>query len=95
MATLRAARLHNTQSAQKPAVGPSLLEGIPKLNRAALLGRQVEQGPYFAQRCLWRIGLDLLAGLFPLRRSARLIGVSLSGFAQDEPDGPRQPELAL
>ncbi|WP_336491668.1 hypothetical protein [Methylobacterium nigriterrae] len=55
----------------------------------------MEQGPYFAQRCLWRIGLDLLAGLFPLRRSARLIGVSLSGFAQDEPDGPRQPELAL
>ena len=44
---------------------------------------------------LERIGLDLLAGLFPLRRSARLIGVSLSGFAQDEPDGPRQLGLGL
>ncbi|MFB0491624.1 DNA polymerase-4 [Methylobacterium sp. OAE515] len=44
---------------------------------------------------LERIGLDLLAGLFPLRRSARLIGVSLSGFAQDEPDGPQQLGLAV
>jgi DNA polymerase IV len=44
---------------------------------------------------LERIGLDLLAGLFPLRRSARLIGVSLSGFAPDEPEGPMQLGLAL
>jgi DNA polymerase-4 len=44
---------------------------------------------------LERIGLDLLAGLFPLRRSARLIGVSLSGFAQDALEAPLQLGLAL
>ncbi len=44
---------------------------------------------------LERIGLDLLAGLFPLRRSARLIGVSLSGFAPDAPEAPRQLGLGL
>ncbi|SDA11701.1 DNA polymerase-4 [Methylobacterium sp. UNC378MF] len=44
---------------------------------------------------LERIGLDLLAGLFPLRRSARLIGVSLSGFAQEAPEEPLQLGLAL
>ncbi|MBP1183883.1 DNA polymerase IV [Methylobacterium sp. PvR107] len=44
---------------------------------------------------LERIGLDLLAGLFPLRRSARLIGVSLSGFAPEAPEVPLQLGLAL
>jgi DNA polymerase-4 len=44
---------------------------------------------------LERIGLDLLRGLLPLRRSARLIGISLSGFAQGEEEGPAQLGLGL
>ncbi|MDP4022899.1 DNA polymerase IV [Methylobacterium sp. NEAU 140] len=44
---------------------------------------------------LERIGLDLLAGLFPLRRSARLIGVSLSGFEREAAEPPRQLGLGL
>ena len=51
--------------------------------------------PVADRAALERIGLDLLAGLFPLRRSARLIGVSLSGFAQDAPEAPLQLGLAL
>lgn len=44
---------------------------------------------------LERVGLDLLSGLFPLRRSARLIGVALSGFDRDEDEPPRQLGLGL
>ncbi|SFM55056.1 DNA polymerase IV [Methylobacterium pseudosasicola] len=44
---------------------------------------------------LERIGLDLLSGLFPLRRSARLIGIALSGFEQGEKEEPLQLGLGL
>ena len=44
---------------------------------------------------LERVGLDLLAGLFPLRRTARLIGVSLSGFDRAEAGASRQLGLSL
>jgi DNA polymerase-4 len=44
---------------------------------------------------LERIGLELLRGLFPLRRTARLIGVSLSGFTQEEAEAPQQLGLGL
>ncbi|MCJ2094324.1 DNA polymerase IV [Methylobacterium sp. J-072] len=44
---------------------------------------------------LERIGLDLLSGLFPLRRSARLIGIALSGFEQGERAEPLQLGLGL
>ncbi|MCJ2013882.1 DNA polymerase IV [Methylobacterium sp. J-076] len=44
---------------------------------------------------LERIGRDLLRGLIPLRRSARLIGIALSGFTPEEPEGPEQLGLGL
>ena len=51
--------------------------------------------PVADRASLERIGLELLAGLFPLRRSARLIGVSLSGFEHGEAQPPRQLGLGL
>jgi len=51
--------------------------------------------PVADRSALERIGLDLLSGLFPLRRSARLIGIALSGFEQGEKDEPLQLGLGL
>ncbi|MCJ2115557.1 DNA polymerase IV [Methylobacterium sp. J-001] len=51
--------------------------------------------PVADRAALERIGLDLLAGLFPLRRSARLIGIALSGFEQGEKAEPLQLGLGL
>ena len=51
--------------------------------------------PVADRMMLERIGLDLLRGLFPLRRSARLIGVSLSGFDRGESEPPSQLGLGL
>jgi DNA polymerase-4 len=51
--------------------------------------------PVADRAALERIGLDLLAGLFPLRRSARLIGIALSGFEQGEKEEPLQLGLGL
>jgi DNA polymerase-4 len=51
--------------------------------------------PVADRSALERIGLELLSGLFPLRRSARLIGIALSGFEQGEKDAPLQLGLGL
>jgi DNA polymerase-4 len=38
---------------------------------------------------------ELLKVNFPMEKSVRLLGVSISGFVADEPDGPEQIALAL
>ena len=41
------------------------------------------------------IGLELLAGILPLERSVRLLGLSVSGFPGEAPSGPADPQMTL
>jgi DNA polymerase-4 len=41
------------------------------------------------------VSADLLKALFPMQKAVRLLGVSLSGFAEDEIDAPAQIALEL
>ncbi|GJD50287.1 DNA polymerase IV [Methylobacterium crusticola] len=51
--------------------------------------------PVADRAALERVALGLLADAFPLRRSVRLIGVTLSAFEHGPAEGPRQLGLGL
>ena len=51
--------------------------------------------PVDSRETLAQISLGLLRDVFPLRRSVRLIGVSLSGLQHGAGEAPRQLGLAL
>ena len=38
---------------------------------------------------------ELLRALFPMKKAVRLLGVSISGFVDEETDGPEQIALEL
>jgi impB/mucB/samB family C-terminal domain len=53
-------------------------------------------GPVESRSELESVTLDLLGAVFPLEKAVRLLGVSISGFVDDdEPDHPRQIALGL
>ncbi|MHC2001993.1 DNA polymerase IV [Methylobacterium sp. CM6241] len=53
------------------------------------------ESPVAGRDTMMHTALGLLRTVFPLRRSVRLLGVSLSGLQQGETEGPRQLGLAI
>ncbi|CAA2105765.1 DNA polymerase IV [Methylobacterium bullatum] len=53
------------------------------------------EAPVAGRDAMMQSVLGLLRTVFPLRRSVRLLGVSLSGLQQGETEGPRQLGLAI
>lgn len=53
------------------------------------------EAPVAGRDTMMHTALGLLRTVFPLRRSVRLLGVSLSGLQQGETEGPRQLGLAI
>jgi DNA polymerase-4 len=48
-----------------------------------------------SRSALEAVSAELLKALFPMQKAVRLLGVSLSGFAEDEIDAPAQMALEL
>ncbi|WP_082524086.1 DinB/UmuC family translesion DNA polymerase [Methylobacterium sp. Leaf399] len=74
----------------KPAPPHAGTKHLEQITRARSLTMPVESRESLAQ-----ISLGLLRDVFPLRRSVRLIGVSLSGLQHGAGEEPRQLGLAL